>query len=139
MLRDMAWLVSDARVLASAEIASTSGSRRRGLLGRDGIEGALVIEPCHWVHTLGMRFPIDVAFLDADGIVVKVVQMRRHRIGMPVRQARCAIEAEAGAFERWGLQPGDEVEIRLDEADRTDRSGHTGDGTDGGPATHTGS
>ncbi|MGB0113425.1 MAG: DUF192 domain-containing protein, partial [Ilumatobacteraceae bacterium] len=67
----MAWLVSDARVLASAELASTRSERRRGLLGRTDIEGAFVIEPCRWIHTIGMRFPIDVAYLDRDGVVVK--------------------------------------------------------------------
>jgi uncharacterized membrane protein (UPF0127 family) len=113
----MAWLVSDARVLASAEITADRAARRRGLLHRDGIEGALVIEPCRWVHTIGMRFPIDVAYLDDEGFVVKVTRMKRYRIGMPVRHAHLVIEAEAGAFERWELRVGDEVELRLDEAD----------------------
>jgi uncharacterized membrane protein (UPF0127 family) len=112
MLQTMAWLVSDARVLASAELAADRSARRRGLLGRDGVEGALVIEPCRWIHTLGMRFPIDVAFLDADGVVVKCTRMGRHRIGLPVRTARTVIEAEAGAFDRWGLHVGDVVEVR---------------------------
>ncbi len=112
MLHTMAWLVSDARVLASAEVAADRPARRRGLLGRDGVEGALVIEPCRWVHTLGMRFPIDVAFLDADGVVVRCTRMGRHRVGLPVRVARTVIEAEAGAFDRWGLRVGDVVEVR---------------------------
>lgn len=119
----MAWLVSDARVLASAEITPDRAARRRGLLRRDGIEGALVIDRCRWVHTIGMRFPIDVAFLDADGIVLKVIRMNRYRIGMPVRRARTVVEAEAGAFERWQLSVGDEVELRLDEADSAPRDG----------------
>jgi uncharacterized membrane protein (UPF0127 family) len=113
----MAWLVSDARVLASAEITADRAARRRGLLHRDGVEGALVIDPCRWVHTIGMRFPIDVAYLDESGVVVKVTHMKRHRIGMPVRRARLVVEASAGAFERWHLQVGDEIELRLDDAD----------------------
>ena len=40
-------------------------SRRRGLLGRDGFEGALVLAPCRHVHTARMRFAIDVALCDA--------------------------------------------------------------------------
>ncbi len=112
MLHTMAWLVSDARVLASAEVAADRSARRRGLLGRDGVEGALVLEPCRWVHTVGMRFPIDVAFLDADGVVVKTTRMGRHRVGLPARASRTVIEAEAGAFDRWGLRVGDVVEVR---------------------------
>jgi len=110
----MAWLVSDARVLASAELAESRAARRKGLLGRDDVEGAFVIEPCKWIHTIGMRFPIDVAYLDAEGVVVKTCQMSRHRLGVPVRHAHFVIEARAGAFERWGLRVGDEVEIRCE-------------------------
>lgn len=108
----MAWLVSGARVLASAEVASAGADKRRGLLGRDGVEGALVIESCRWVHTVGMRFAIDVAYVDAEGTVVKTVRMGRHRMGWPVRDAEWVIEAQAGAFERWSLRVGDTVELR---------------------------
>lgn len=112
----MAWLVSDARVLASAELAATRAARRRGLLGRDDLDGAFVLESCRWVHTIGMRFPIDVAYLDAEGVVTKTCQMNRHRIGLPVMSARSIIEARAGSFARWGLRVGDEIEIRCDSA-----------------------
>ena len=108
----VAWLVSDARVLASAEVAGDGAGRRRGLLGRDRIEGAFVIEPCRWVHTIGMRFPLDVAYLDEDGNVLKTVRMARHRIGRPVRGGHWVIEAEAGVFARWNLRVGDVVELR---------------------------
>jgi uncharacterized protein len=111
----MAWLVSDARVLASAELAADPSARRRGLLGRDSLDGAFVIERCRWIHTVGMRFPIDVAYLDSDGIVVKTIQMHRFRVGIPVWRARWVIEAEAGAFARWGLRVGDQIEIRTDD------------------------
>jgi hypothetical protein len=103
--------------LASAEITDDRRARRKGLLGRDGIEGALVIAPCRWVHTIGMRFAIDVAYLDDEGVVVKTVRMKRSRIGAPVRHARTIIEAEAGAFARWELRVGDPIELRLGETD----------------------
>jgi uncharacterized membrane protein (UPF0127 family) len=108
----VAWLVSDAHVLASAECATSRGDRRRGLLGRNHLEGALVIEPCRWIHTFGMRFDVDVAFLDERGVVIKTMHVHRNRLGVPVFRARRVIEAEAGAFARWGLRVGDVVEIR---------------------------
>ena len=108
----MAWLVTDARVLASAEVADTGRARSRGLLGRRGLDGALVLRPCHWVHTLGMKFALDVAFLDSEGEVIRIAHMRRHRMGWPVPRAHSVIEAEAGAFARWGLEVGNVVEIR---------------------------
>jgi uncharacterized protein len=107
-----AWLVSDGRVLASVEVATSRADRRRGLLGRDGLDGALLIERTRWVHTIGMRFPVDVAYLAADGTVVKTVRMGRHRLGLPMPKARSVVEAEAGAFARWGLHVGDCIEVR---------------------------
>lgn len=112
----MAWLVSEGRVLASADVADSRSERARGLLGRDGVEGALVLRPCRWVHTLGMRFAIDVAYLDADGTVVKTLHMRRHRLGVPVWRARSVVEAAEGSFARWDLRVGDTVEVRDGDA-----------------------
>ncbi len=112
-------MVSEARVLASAEVANERTARRRGLLKRDCLEGALVITPCRWVHTIGMRFALDVAFVDEAGTVVKTVRMAKHRVGVPVQKARWVIEAEAGAFERWGLHVGDVVELRDGEGEPT--------------------
>jgi uncharacterized protein len=108
----MAWLVTDGRVLASIEVATDRRQRTQGLLRRDGIDGAFVLQPCRWIHTLGMRFPLDVAYVDADGIVIKTLAMQRHRVGVPVLKSRMIIEAQMGAFARWGLHVGDQIEIR---------------------------
>jgi uncharacterized protein len=107
----VAWLVRGGEVLASIEVADTRAARRKGLLGRDGIDGALLLVPARSVHTVGMRFDIDVAFIDRDGVVKRTVRMRRHRLGLPSWSARSVIEAEAGAFARWNLSVGQVVEI----------------------------
>ena len=104
--------MSSARVLASAEVANDRATRRRGLLRRDSLQGAFVLPKCRWVHTIGMRFPLDVAYVDDEGVVVKTVRMPRYRLGLPVKGAQWTIEAEAGAFERWCLSVGDVVELR---------------------------
>jgi uncharacterized protein len=108
----MAWLVRDGEVLAPLELATTARARSRGLLGRDGIEGAMLLRPALSVHTFGMRFPIDVAFCDARLRVLDTVTMRRNRAGRPRLRARSVLEAEAGAFERWRLRRGDRLEVR---------------------------
>ena len=82
--------------------------------GRDAVDGAFVIQSCRWVHTFGMRFPIDVAFVDDGGVVVKIManahQARTRHGG---ERGSWVIEARpAGAFERWGLAVGDVVELR---------------------------
>jgi uncharacterized membrane protein (UPF0127 family) len=102
---------SDER-LAAAEVATTRGARRRGLLGRDGIDGVLVLAPARAVHTLGMRFDLDVAFVDAHGVVVDTCTMPRNRLGLPRWRARTVLEAEAGAFALWNLRAGDVVSVR---------------------------
>jgi uncharacterized membrane protein (UPF0127 family) len=106
----MAWLLRDGEVLASLEVADERSSRRRGLLGRDGIEGALLLTPARSVHTIGMQFPIDVAWLDADLTVLRTTRLPRNRVSRPVLRARCVLEAEAGSFARWGVQVGDQLE-----------------------------
>lgn len=108
----MAWLVRDDEVLASVEVASSAWARTKGLLGRDGLDGALLLRPAMSVHTLGMHFALDVAFCDGELNVLEVVHMARWRFGRPRLRARAVIEASAGAFERWTLGVGDALEVR---------------------------
>jgi uncharacterized membrane protein (UPF0127 family) len=108
----MAWLLRDGEVLASLEVARSARDRRRGLLGRDSVEGALLLEPARSVHTVGMRFAIDVAYCDKSMTVLRTTMMRPYRFGLPVWQAHAVIEAEAGAFARWELRPGDQLEVK---------------------------
>jgi uncharacterized membrane protein (UPF0127 family) len=72
----------------------------------------MLLRPARSVHTLGMRFPIDVAFCDADLVVLRTVTLGRHRVARPVLAARAVIEAPAGAFERWALRPGDQLDVQ---------------------------
>jgi uncharacterized protein len=105
-------LVRGEEVLAAAEVAVTRRQRRSGLLGRDAMDGVLILRPCRQVHTLRMRFAIDVAFCDRDGFVLHVVTLDPNRVSRPVPRAYFAIEAPAGAFDRWRLEPGDLVEVK---------------------------
>jgi uncharacterized membrane protein (UPF0127 family) len=108
----MPWLLRDGEVLATLEVADRPRARLRGLRGRDGIEGAMLLRPAKAIHTLGMHFPIDVAFCDRDLVVLKTATVRPARLARPVLRAHCVIEAEAGAFERWALAVGDQLEIK---------------------------
>ena len=101
-------------VLAALEVAESFGDRSRGLLGRDGIDGAMLIRPAKSVHTVGMRFAIDVAFCDKDLVVRDMVGMRPWRLSRPRLRVHSVIEAEAGAFDRWRLKVGDRLEVEGD-------------------------
>lgn len=108
----MAWLLRDGEVLASLEVPLGTRERMRGLRGRTDFQGAMVLRPCRQVHTFGMHFPLDVAFCDAAGVVLRTLTLPAWRLSRPVWRAAFVIEAEAGAFERWKLAPGDHLEIR---------------------------
>lgn len=127
----MPWLVRDGKVLATLEVATSVRERTRGLLGRDGIDGAILLRPAKSVHTLRMRFPIDVAFCDRDLRVLRVATLSRNRVTRPVLKAHAVIESEAGTMARWGVRVGDQLEVR--------GLGEDGiiDVRDGGPAATT--
>jgi uncharacterized membrane protein (UPF0127 family) len=81
--------------------ASRSWQRARGLIGRPPLArgDALVLEPAAQVHTVGMRYAIDVVFCDEQGSVLHVVRrMRPWRITRWVRGARYAVELPSGAL-----------------------------------------
>lgn len=94
------------------EIAASYRARRRGLLGRDGVDGALLITPTNSIHTFGMRFAIDVAYLDRSLTVLDVVTMPPGRLGMVRWRGRHVLEAAGGAMADWGLRRGVRVTVR---------------------------
>jgi uncharacterized protein len=114
----MPWLVRDDKVLATCEVAGSARSRRKGLLGYETFEGAILLRPARSVHTFGMRFALDVAFVDRDLEVIRVVRMPPNRLCRPVWRARGVIEAEAGAFAAWELRTGDQLELRGEDREQ---------------------
>ena len=93
--------------------AFDSASRRTGLLQHQQMpEGAaLIIAPCSAVHTIGMHFEIDIAFVAKDGRVLKVRHaVKRWRMTGALR-AFAVIELAAGALEAASVRPGDALEI----------------------------
>ena len=112
----MSWLVSEDKVLATLDVADTWRKRLQGVLGHASIEGALLIKPAFSVHTIGVKFELDVAYCDGDLKVLDIVTMAPNRMGMPRLRARQVVEAPKGSFERWGIVPGDQLEVRVTEA-----------------------
>ena len=91
-------------------IASTRKVRLRGLIGRDLDDGMLLLLPCNDIHTFGMEYAIDVAFLDRRGRVVEsrrdVLPKRR----MHCRGAYATIERFSQPMGPW-LQEGDYLHV----------------------------
>ena len=98
-------------IASAVEVADTRALRRRGLLGRDRFDpcAALVLTPCFVIHTLSMRFAIDVLFLDRNGVVVRVVtNLESGRIAM-ARRAHSVVELAAGALAARDVAVGDRL------------------------------
>jgi uncharacterized membrane protein (UPF0127 family) len=89
----------------------------KGLLGRSVAqfaEGkAIWIRPSEGIHTIGMAFPVDVAYLDASGRILRLYhKLPPFRIGAISFKARSVLELPAGTLERTGTQVGDVVEFQ---------------------------
>ncbi len=100
-------------VAAHADIADTSEKRRRGLLPRSEFPAGegLWIVPCEGVHTFGMKFPIDVLYLNKKRKVLKIrPEMKKSRISFCLT-AHSVLELPAGMAAQTGTVVGDELEI----------------------------
>jgi uncharacterized protein len=88
-------------------------SRLRGLLGRKGLaEGeGLLISPSRGVHMFGMRFPLDIVLLDAEGTVREVYPgLAPGRTTGMHKGVRHALELPVGVIASSGTQTGDKVQ-----------------------------
>jgi len=101
-------------------VADRWWSRARGLLGKRplGHGEGLFLAPCRAVHMWWMRFPLDVAFVDARGAVVALY----HGLQPGSRSnwhpdAHAAIELPAGTLEATGTSPGDALDWTLATAE----------------------
>ena len=96
-------------VADDVEVALTRKARRKGLLGRASLPpfSGLVLAPCAAVHTMFMRFAIDVVFVDAEGRAVHVVpQLAPWRAAMSLL-AHAVIELPAGTLASREVAVGD--------------------------------
>ena len=99
-------------------LADTHWTRLRGLLGASGREfrdgRGLWITPCRGVHTLAMRFAIDVVYLDREGTVVHLEQNLPPWRFAPVRlQAASVIELPCQKVASTETAVGDKIVITL--------------------------
>jgi uncharacterized membrane protein (UPF0127 family) len=105
-------------------VADRHWSRLRGLIGMGSAEflqgRGLWIIPCHGVHTLGMRFPIDVVYLSPDRMVVHLEANLQPWRFAPIRmRAVSVLELPSSTLQATGTQVGDLIEIgRQAEGDR---------------------
>jgi uncharacterized membrane protein (UPF0127 family) len=103
----------DTVVADRADIADTSAKRRTGLLKHTGLEPGegLWIAPCEAVHTVGMKFAIDVLFLDKKKKVLKVKPaMPQWRMAISLF-AHSVLELPSGRAAETQTAAGDQLEF----------------------------
>ena len=107
--------VTRGKILAdSLDVADTFAKSLMGLMGKSCLKGrrGLWIKPCQSVHTFWMRFPVDVLFLDKEGIVVHFIEsMKPFRISKHVLKARSVLELPAWSIRDSDTQLGDRIEV----------------------------
>ncbi len=106
-------LTRNTELACCADVADTSSKRRTGLLKHTSLPAGrgLWIAPCEGVHTFGMKFAIDVLFLDRKRKVLKIrADMGRGRMSFCLR-AHSALELPAGAAAATGTLVGDQLEF----------------------------
>jgi len=99
-------------LIAAVEVADSFSQRSRGLLGRNGLAPgtALWLKPCGCIHTFGMRFPLDLLFLDRQGVVVRWVRaVAPGRMVFGGWRAHSVLEMEAGWLTSERIRPGDRL------------------------------
>ena len=99
-------------VAERAAIARGVWERGRGLMFRKELEPGtgLVIDPCSSIHSMWMRFPIDVLYVDRhDAVVLTDAAMRPWRIGPLFSGGHAVIELPEGAIARSGTEAGDRL------------------------------
>jgi len=100
-------------------IARTHWSRFRGLMATDASRfrrgQGLWIVPCHGVHTLAMRFPIDAVYLDHERIVIHIEQeLKPWRMAAIRVLATSVLELPTGTVIDTRTELGDQVDILME-------------------------
>jgi uncharacterized protein len=97
-------------------VAETHWSRLRGLMCKDAANfpagNGLWIIPSRGVHTLAMKFPIDVLYLDKNKFVVHVEQnLKPWRMARVSLRTVSVLELPDNTLQSSGTAVGDEIEI----------------------------
>jgi hypothetical protein len=93
-------------------VASSLIDRGLGLLTTPSLNSGegMWLCPCTSIHTFFMRYPIDILFIDAEGIVLDQQSMPPWKISRWHRKSRGVLELAAGVLERTGTRVGDRIE-----------------------------
>lgn len=107
-------LTTGEEIANDVTVADGVFSRMKGLLGRETMAPgtALLIIPCKGVHTFGMKFSLDIIFLDRRKRVIGVREdLVPNRLSVMHLGATSVMEMPAGRIAATRTRVGDEIEI----------------------------
>jgi len=100
-------LTQDGSVIVSEVLfAETLFARMKGLLGRKNLPAntGMIIRPCQSIHMWFMQFPIDVAFLNSELRILKIVpNLRPWKIAIAPRKTTTVLETAAGTLQNCSI------------------------------------
>ncbi len=108
-------LSRDVVIADHVEVAMSFWGRGKGLIGRRSLPDGfgLVIKPCGSIHMFFMSIELDVAHVDRDGRIVKILHgIKPWRLGPIVLRSKWVIELPAGTAQVTGMQVGDVIELQ---------------------------
>ncbi|MCL1080168.1 DUF192 domain-containing protein [Parashewanella spongiae] len=97
------------RLIAQVFIANTPWLRLRGLLGRPSLNNdqAMLISPCYSVHTIGMRYSLDIVYLNSQNQVLRIKKNLKPFRASACKGAAKVLELAAGGIKNKNINIGD--------------------------------
>ena len=87
--------------MARLKIYRSRVSRLRGLLGTLPNDDLVMLVPCSDVHTFGMAYPLDLAFIDAKGRVMKSYRNVEPGSRLRCANAKAVVERASCTHKKW--------------------------------------
>ena len=99
----------------TVQMADSYFTRLRGLMGKKSMEdtGGLLLKRCSAVHTIGMRYALDLVFMDKSGKVLKCTEGVKPFRTASARGAYYTLELNQGMIQKQGIKVNDRFELQV--------------------------
>jgi uncharacterized membrane protein (UPF0127 family) len=117
-MKQVSILYNNKTILNRVWLADSFITRLKGLMFRKTLEEneGMLITPCRQIHTFFMKFPIDVLFINREGIVQEAItDMPSGRVSSFVKTGISVLEMKAGMIKKYSIDKGSFLEIGKEE------------------------
>ena len=101
----------------TVQMADNYFTRLRGLIGKKNMDdtGGLLLKKCYAIHTIGMRYALDLVFMDKTGKVLKCAEGVKPFRTASARGAYYTLELNKGVIQKQGIKVNDRFELQVVE------------------------